>query len=593
MGGEGAAHTLVDSSSAWVSAPLLPSAPSSPVCVVAVIGPQASGKSTLANALFETRFPVAPRGAVGVATTRGIDAAVPPMLPAPPGGAGGELEQLEQLAPSASPPPLVVLDVEGADARARGRAGKAFSTRATAFATTLADAVLLNVWYHDTARVESAGYGLLRTVLQTQAKAIVDSAAAQEPVQPRTALIFVVRDVDDDVTDNHVTELLMSDAADMWADVATSVGLQPGLSLLEDAFDVSCVLLPHIRHHAQAWKDGVDDLRERLATDLVVPSHSKAIPAEDFLTCAGSLWESLVFSVASGLPGASAGVDLAGDGPSAAEIAPDDYFAGEDLLIVAAYRCDEVFSTLLAEASGEIADLNDRVDDGEKIEQLGELCQRLIASTLEHYEAETSEFANEPVYERKRRELEAILDTGLHAVFLRQLQILREEFIKSFKASLEDELPTDYAVFATDAAFVSQAKRAQRPGSAHWSFESEREDLRNMLSEIAAQHRKLVATQVTASEQQSQAIQFLQMQHAQMRAVQQQALGGGPGQWSLGAAYRPPDTNVNVSASYQQGRTNVSVSLVPDESASLLGPSGFTAAGLLGNMLGLSFNVNL
>lgn len=587
MRGAAAAHTLVDASCAWSDAPLLPSASAQPVRVVAVIGPQASGKSTLANALFHADFPTAPRGAVGVATTRGIDAAAPAAAPAAPALSAAAHAELQQ---------LVVLDVEGADARARGRAGKAFAARATAFVTSLADAVLLNVWYHDTARVDSAGYGLLRTVLLTQAKAIVESAAALGDVQPRTSLIFVVRDVDDDVTDAHVSELLVADATEMWSDVVTSVGLQPGLSVLEDAFDISCVLLPHIRHHAAAWEDGVDNLRERLATDIATSAHSKSLPADDFLTYAATLWEALAYSVAATGAESAAAAGLGGGGdaaPCPADIAPDDYFAGEDLVIVAAYRCDEVFSALLAEASGDIADLHDRVDQGDTVDNLGETCQRLIASTLERYDAEATEFANEPVYERKRRELEAIVDTGLHAVFLRHLQICREQSIKSFKASLEEDLPADYAVFSTDAEFVRQASRAQRPGSAHWSYESEREDLRNMLSEIAAQHQKLVTTQVTASEQQSQAIQFLQMQHAQMRAVQQQALGGGAGQWSLGAAYRPPDTNVNVSASYQQGRTNLSVSLVPDESASLLGPSGFTAGGLLGNMLGLSFNVNL
>jgi hypothetical protein len=113
-----------------------------------------------------------------------------------------------------------------------------------------------------------------------------------------------------------------------------------------------------------------------------------------------------------------------------------------------------------------------------------------------------------------------------------------------------------------------------------------------MLSEIAAQHRKLVTTQVNASEQQSQAIRILQLQNTQLRAVQQQALGGAVGQWSIGAAYRPPDSNINVSLGFEQGRTSVQVSMVPDESSSLLGPSGFTAGVLPGNV-GLSFNLNM
>jgi hypothetical protein len=74
--------------------------------------------------------------------------------------------------------------------------------------------------------------------------------------------------------------------------------------------------------------------------------------------------------------------------------------------------------------------------------------------------------------------------------------------------------------------------------------------------------------------------------------MQQQSFGGSAGQWNVGAAYRPPDTNINASLSYQQGRTNIQISMVPDESASLLGPNGFTAGVGPGN-LGLSFNINV
>ena len=42
----------------------------------------------------------------------------------------------------------------------------------------------------------------------------------------------------------------------------------------------------------------------------------------------------------------------------------------------------------------------------------------------------------------------------------------------------------------------------------------------------------------------------------------------------IGLAYRLPDTNINLSGSYQQGKGNVQISCVPDEAMSLLGPNG-------------------
>ena len=101
-----------------------------------------------------------------------------------------------------------------------------------------------------------------------------------------------------------------------------------------------------------------------------------------------------------------------------------------------------------------------------------------------------------------------------------------------------------------------------------------------------------MAEKLKHAEQQANAFQYLQMQQAQLQAIQQQQFGGGSGNWNIGAAYRPPDSNINISTGYQQGRTNIQISMVPDEQASLLGPNGFTS-GVGPANLGLSLNLNL
>ena len=68
-------------------------------------------------------------------------------------------------------------------------------------------------------------------------------------------------------------------------------------------------------------------------------------------------------------------------------------------------------------------------------------------------------------------------------------------------------------------------------------------------------------------------MQYLQMQQQQISAIQQQ-LQGGSSPWNIGAAYRIPDSNINLSCTYQQGRANIQISCVPDESVPLLGPNG-------------------
>ena len=74
--------------------------------------------------------------------------------------------------------------------------------------------------------------------------------------------------------------------------------------------------------------------------------------------------------------------------------------------------------------------------------------------------------------------------------------------------------------------------------------------------------------------------------------VSQQAAYGTASPWNVGVAYRVPDTNINLSVGHQQGRTNFQLSCVPDDSAALLGPNGFTRGVGPGN-LGVSVNLSV
>lgn len=370
----------------------------------------------------------------------------------------------------------------------------------------------------------------------------------------------------------------------MWEQVALEATLPVGSggTAMSDVIDLHVKMFSHIRHQAEEFDAQVNSLGRSLYDGVIAtPENSKFIPADGFPAYAHTIWESI---------SVGAGESSAGDGDLRADRKADDYYSGQDFTIVAAYRCDEVFSTKLAEASGEIGALLDEVEAGKVVDDLGQKCGNVVTQALQEYDAETSDFADEEVYERKRTELEAILDTGLMSVYMKNIAIIAREALSSFKTAISQEIPSDFALYNADALFVKKAKEGIRQGSS-WTYETERGDLQNMMNEIAQQQRKLVDTQVTASQQQSKAMQFLQIQHAQMQAVQQQFLGGRVGQWNLGAAYRPPDSNVNLSLAYQQGKTNLQISMVPDESSTLLGPAGFTAGVGPGN-LGLSFNVN-
>ena len=97
--------------------------------------------------------------------------------------------------------------------------------------------------------------------------------------------------------------------------------------------------------------------------------------------------------------------------------------------------------------------------------------------------------------------------------------------------------------------------------------------------------------QLKAARDSQQAMQYLQIQQQQLQQTQMQ-LYGTSNPWNMGFAYRVPDTNINLSGQYAQGRGNVQLSCVPDDYASMLGPNGFTNGVGPGN-LGLSVNLSV
>ncbi|KAF5736246.1 protein ROOT HAIR DEFECTIVE 3 2 [Tripterygium wilfordii] len=131
--------------------------------VVAVMGPQSSGKSTLLNHLFHTNFREMDAYKGRSQTTKGIWIA--------------KCLGIE--------PFTVAVDLEGTDGRERGEEDTAFEKQSALFALAVADIVLINMWCHDIGREQAANKPLLKTVFQVMMRLF----------SPRkTKLLFVIRD---------------------------------------------------------------------------------------------------------------------------------------------------------------------------------------------------------------------------------------------------------------------------------------------------------------------------------------------------------------------------------------------------------------
>ncbi|KAH9795747.1 protein ROOT HAIR DEFECTIVE 3 [Citrus sinensis] len=113
--------------------------------VVAIMGPQSSGKSTLMNHLFHTNFREMDAFRGRSQTTKGIWIA--------------KCVGIE--------PFTIAMDLEGSDSRERGEDDTTFEKQSALFALAIADIVLINMWCHDIGREQAANKPLLKTVFQT------------------------------------------------------------------------------------------------------------------------------------------------------------------------------------------------------------------------------------------------------------------------------------------------------------------------------------------------------------------------------------------------------------------------------------------
>ncbi len=447
------------------------------ITIVAVLGAQASGKSTLLNETLGTNFEVGSRSTIGTATTKGI-----------------------AISKAASSKYILALDVEGSDSRERGKGGKAFHGKCASFATAVADVILLNLWYHDVGRLDATGYSLLESVFAEAEKSGHSSPFA-------TALVFVVRDVEDDADLDALENLLKQDAAEIWIRAFPNSD-----STLDDLFDVSVATLPHMRHCPEGFQEGCAVLAQRMldqdAPDFLAKSeYSKGIPADGFSAFATNLWE---------------GDFVSGPDTDTREVPGE--LGGEAL--VGAFQCNEAFSDVLGKSLSKVEELSLSLNAGEKIESYGAKCGDIMTSALQLYDDATEQFRDEPIQSRKRRELESIIDTSQHAVYMKQIQILRENALIHFKsATSSEDMPSDFAFFSADSLFLREAEESKRPGSS-WSSIQERTDLQNMMQEISTQRKRLLTSQVSAAQQQAHAMQYLQIQQSQMNAIQAQAYGG-------------------------------------------------------------------
>lgn len=258
-------------------------------------------------------------------------------------------------------------------------------------------------------------------------------------------------------------------------------------------------------------------------------------------------------------------------------------------------QCELVLRDVVAAAQTQINQYAEEIDSGSCVADFGERADAIYNKALETFSSKApaagSEAASTTVFDSKIESLEKAIDAPIRVLYMKQLLLLRDKALKRYKSSSRASEASDYeAMVAADQFFSKEAEASTRPHS-DWDFAAERASLQTTMNEIAQAKKRLADTRLQAAKAQQDVLQVIQMQQSQIEQLKQAAYGTAS-PWNLGVAYRVPDTNINLSVGHQAGRTNVQLSCVPDDSAALLGPNGFTRGVGPGN-LGVTVNLSV
>ncbi|KAL1533455.1 Cell wall protein rhd3 [Salvia divinorum] len=229
--------------------------------VVAIMGPQSSGKSTLLNHLFGTNFREMDALRGRSQTTKGIWMA--------------HCVGIE--------PCTLVMDLEGSDGRERGEDDTAFEKQSALFALAVSDIVLINMWCHDIGREQAANKPLLKTVFQVMMRLFSPR---------RTTLMFIIRDKTRTPLEN-LEPILREDIQKIWDSVPKPEAHKE--TPLSEFFNVEVVALSSYEEKEEQFKEQVANLRQRffhsIAPGGLAGDRRGVVPASGFSFSAQQIWK--------------------------------------------------------------------------------------------------------------------------------------------------------------------------------------------------------------------------------------------------------------------------------------------------------------
>ncbi|KAI5569699.1 hypothetical protein BDE02_12G094400 [Populus trichocarpa] len=349
--------------------------------IVAIIGPQSSGKSTLMNHVFGTNFKMLDAYKRRGQTTKGI-----------------WIAKCNDMKPF-----TIAMDFEGTDSNARGEDNTAFERQSALFALAIADIILINMWYKDIGLEHAASRPLLKTVFQVMKRLF----------KPRKrTLLFVIRD-HSKTPFEYLETALKEDIDKIWDSVA-----EPETSrsvVLSDFFNVEIAALSSYDYEEENFKEQVARLRQRfISPGGLTGDQREAEPASGFFIRAENIWKTIKDNKDLDLPALK--------------------------VMVATVRCEEIAEEKLRQftTDDDWLALKRAVQAG-PVSGFGAALGSILETYLSQYDTEVIHF-DQDVRNAKRRQMESQALEVVRNAYDTMLEHLYSNTLESFKTSLEQLL---------------------------------------------------------------------------------------------------------------------------------------------------------
>ncbi|KAH6774990.1 hypothetical protein C2S52_012551 [Perilla frutescens var. hirtella] len=377
--------------------------------VVAIMGPQSSGKSTLLNHLFETNFKEMDGSKGRSQTTKGVWIVKAPDMD----------------------PLTLVLDMEGSDSKERCDEDETtFEKQSALFALAISDIVLINMWCHDIGREQAASRPLLKTIFEVMLR--ISSSTSPR----RTTLFFVIRDKTKTTPLGILEDQLKKDVGQIWKSVLKPKAFEQ--SPLGEFFNVEVTALPHYEFQEAEFKNQVDLLRKRFFNSTspggLAEDRRDIVPASEFFPNVKKIWQIIKENRDLDLPAHK--------------------------VMVATVRCDEISQDKLRLFATDKDWLAvEKATETKLVLGFGADISSILSNYLSQYDDETNYF-REDVRNAKREYLKSEALKLVHPAYMRMLAHLRSEAIQSFERQLEINL-NDERGFAESVRICRESCEAE------------------------------------------------------------------------------------------------------------------------------------